>query len=76
MSTPSTNSYKNHGFPAEIIGHGVRLYFRFYLSYRDKEELLFFRGIIVSYEAILQWCHKFGQVYANGNALENSSTSY
>jgi putative transposase len=65
MSIPATNPYKNHRFPAEIISHGVWLYFRFCLSYRDVEELLFFRGIIVSYEAIRQWCHKFGQAYAN-----------
>jgi putative transposase len=29
------------------------------------EELLFVRGVIVSYEAIRQWCRKFGQSYAN-----------
>jgi putative transposase len=29
------------------------------------EELLFVRGIIVSYEAIRKWCRKFGQQYAN-----------
>ena len=65
MRTQSTNRYKNHRFPAEIISHGVWLYFRFCLSYRDVEELLFARGIIVTYEAIRQWCRKFGQPYAN-----------
>jgi putative transposase len=49
----------------EIISHGVWLYFRFCLSYRDVEELLFARGIIVTYEAIRKWCRKFGQAYAN-----------
>jgi putative transposase len=63
-STP-TNPYKHHRFPAEIISHGVWLYFRFCLSYRDVEELLFARGIIVTYEAIRKWCLKFGQPYAN-----------
>jgi putative transposase len=38
--------YKHHRFPAEIISHGVWLYFRFCLSYRDVEELLFACGII------------------------------
>jgi putative transposase len=66
MNTPtSTNRYKNHRFPAEIISHGVWLYYRFCLSYRDVEELLFARGIIVTYEAIRKWCRKFGQSYAN-----------
>src|SRR5882724_13350688 len=63
-STP-TNPYKHHRFPTEIISHGVWLYFRFCLSYRDVEELPFARGIIVTYEAIRKWCLKFGQPYAN-----------
>src|SRR5688500_4323474 len=31
--------YKNHRFSGEIISHGVWLYYRFTLSYRDVEEL-------------------------------------
>jgi putative transposase len=65
MSTPLTNRYKKHRFPAEIISHAVWLYLRFCLSYRDVEELLFAGGVIVTYEAIHQWCQKFGQPYAN-----------
>jgi putative transposase len=61
----SANPYKNHRFPAEIISHAVWLYFRFCLSYRDVEELLFARGVTVTYEAIRKWCRKFGQRYAN-----------
>src|SRR5262245_3678568 len=65
MNPSSSNRYKHHRFPAEIISHAVWLYFRFCLSYRDVEELLFARGIVVTYEAIRQWCRKFGQAYAN-----------
>jgi putative transposase len=61
----STLTYKNHRFPPEIISHAVWLYFCFCLSYRDVEELLFARGVIVTYEAIRKWCLKFGQAYAN-----------
>ena len=57
--------YKNHRFPGEIISHGVWLYYRFPLSYRDVPELLFERGIDVTHEAIRQWCLTFGQDYAN-----------
>ncbi len=57
--------YKNHRFPAEIISHSVWLYYRFCLSYRDVEELLFVRGIIVTYESIRKWCRNFGRQYAN-----------
>jgi len=42
-----------------------RLYFRFALSYRDVEELLAERGVIVTYETVRQWWRKFGQTYAN-----------
>jgi hypothetical protein len=65
--TPSAtpNPYKRHRFSGEIISHAVWLYYRFSLSHRDVEELLFVRGIIVSYEAIRKWCRKFGQQYAN-----------
>ena len=52
MSLPSTNRYKHHRFPAEIISHGVWLYCRFCLSDREVEELLFARGVLVTYEAI------------------------
>jgi hypothetical protein len=64
--TPSAtpDRYKHHRFPAEIISHGVWLYYRFCLSYRDVEELLFTRGVLVTYEAIRKWCRKFGQQYA------------
>src|SRR5882672_3110204 len=62
---PATTKYKNHRFPVEIISHAVWLYFRFCLSFRDVEELLLERGVVVTYEAIRKWCGKFGQQYAN-----------
>ena len=52
MNTPAINRYKHHRFPGKIISRGVWLYYRFCLSYRDGEELVFVRGIIVTYEAI------------------------
>src|SRR5690348_13648156 len=60
-----TASYKRHRYPCEIINEGVWLYFCFALRYRDVETLLAYRGIEVSYEAIQEWCLKFGQAYAN-----------
>ena len=66
MSTRATAiRYKNHRFPVEIISHAVWLYFRFCLSFRDVEELLLERGVVVTYEAVCKWCRKFGQQYAN-----------
>ncbi|MFF2964089.1 IS6 family transposase [Streptomyces sp. NPDC057963] len=58
-------SYKGHRYPVEVISRCVRLYFCFPLSFREVEELMLERGVIVSYETIRRWCAKFGQIYAN-----------
>ncbi|GAB2801868.1 IS6 family transposase [Streptomyces chlorus] len=58
-------SYKGHRYPVEIISHCVWLYFRFPLSFREVEELMLERGVIVSHETVRRWCLKFGQSYAN-----------
>ena len=65
MNIATAPSYRGFRFPQEIIAHAVWLYHRFSLSFRDVEELLFARGIIVTYETVRQWCRKFGQAYAN-----------
>jgi putative transposase len=52
--------YHGHRFPAAVISCAVRWYFRFQLSLRDIEELLFERGVVVSYETIRRWSDKFG----------------
>ena len=57
-------SYARHQFPAEVIQHAVWLYLRFTLSYRDVEELLAERGIVVTYESIRRWVVKFGPAFA------------
>lgn len=53
-----------HRFPIEIVSRCVWLYFRYSLSYRDVEEMMFERGITVSYEMIRVWCLKFGAEYS------------
>ncbi|WP_326756814.1 IS6 family transposase [Streptomyces hirsutus] len=57
---------RGHRYPAEVISHCVWLYFRFPLSFREVEELMLQRGILVSHETVRRWCAKFGQAYANG----------
>jgi putative transposase len=59
-------SYKGFRYPVEIISHCVWLYHRFPLSFREVEEMMMERGVVVTYETIRQWCRKFGQTYANG----------
>ena len=56
--------YHGYRFPSEIISRAVWLYHRFCISFRDVEDLLAERGIVVSYETIRQWCNTFGPVYA------------
>ena len=55
MKTDSA-SYRCPRFPPEIISHGVWLYHRFCLSFRDVEELLAKCGITVTYETVREWC--------------------
>ncbi len=58
-------SYFGYRFPPELIGHAVWRYFRFALGYRDVEEMLAERGVILTDETVRQWCRKFGQTDAN-----------
>ena len=55
--------YHRHRFPPDIISYAVWLYYRFSMSFRDIEDLLAERGVVVSYESIRRWCLKFGPQY-------------
>jgi putative transposase len=55
-----SGAFKGHRFPPEIIFYAVWAYFRFPMSFRDIEDLLYKRGVIVSYETIRSWVGKFG----------------
>jgi putative transposase len=57
-------SYARHRFPPDIIRHAVWLYLRFTLSYRDVEDILAERGLMVSNESIRRWLLKFGPIIA------------
>jgi putative transposase len=65
MKDTTTRPYKGYRFPPEIISYCLWLYFRFSLSYRDVEEIMAERGVVLTYETMRQWCLKFGQTYAN-----------
>jgi putative transposase len=58
--------YKGYRYPVEIISHCVWLYHRFPLSFREVQEMMMHRGVIVSYETIRSWCGTFGPVFARG----------
>ncbi|WP_247997885.1 IS6 family transposase [Brucella tritici] len=65
MIEPPASLYHRHRFPAEIIAEAVWLYFRFPLSFRMVEDMLAYRGIIVTHKTVREWAEKFGQDYAN-----------
>src|SRR5215210_3865770 len=49
--------YSGYRFPPDIIQRAVWMYLRFTLSFRDVEELLAERGIVVTYESIRRCAH-------------------
>jgi hypothetical protein len=57
-------SYGGYRFPPEIIQQAIWLYIRFTLSFRDVEDLLAERGILVSYESVRRWVNHFGPMIA------------
>ena len=56
--------YAGYRFPPAIIQQAVWLYARFILSFRDVEDLLAERGIMVSYETVRRWVRYFGPTIA------------
>jgi len=57
-------SYAGYRFPPEIIHQAIWLYLRFTLSFRDVEDLLPEREILVSYESVRRWVDHFGPMIA------------
>lgn len=51
---------KGHRFPVSIISHAVWRYHKFNDSFRDIQEELAYRNILVSHETVRSWCYKFG----------------
>jgi putative transposase len=58
------NPYRGYRFPQEIISQCVWLYFNFAVSLRDVELMMAFRGVLLTYETVRNWCDKFGASYA------------
>jgi putative transposase len=44
------------------------------VSFRDVEEMMASRGVLVSYETVRCWCDKFGHLYADGLRKRRSRT--
>lgn len=56
-----TQKLKRYRYPLEIISYVVWSSHRFNDSYRDIQERLLYRGIVVSHETIREWCIKFSR---------------
>jgi putative transposase len=52
-------SFKGRHFPKEIILMTVRWYVAYALSYRDIEELLNERGVIIDHATVHRWVFKY-----------------
>jgi putative transposase len=62
MTKPSP--FRNFKTSPEVIRLAVMMYVRFPLSLRNVEDLLYERGIDVSYETIRAWWNRFGPLFA------------
>lgn len=58
-----TRKPKRYRYPASIISYAVWKYHRFNLSFRDVQEQLAYRGVIVSHETLRKWCLKFSRQF-------------
>ena len=60
----SSSPFRCFNSSPEVIRLAVLMYVRFPLSLRNVEDLLFERGIDVSYETVRFWWNRFGPLFA------------
>jgi hypothetical protein len=65
INSTSASSFAPAGyrFPREVIAVAVRWYLRYGLSYRDVEELLAERGIVVDHVTVYRWVQTFTSMF-------------
>jgi transposase-like protein len=59
QAPPQSSSFTGFRYPLYVILVAVRWYLRYALSYRDVEELLAERGVIVDHVTIYRWVQRF-----------------
>ena len=57
-------SFKGAQFPREVILHAVFFYVRYAVSYRDLEEILAERGVVVDHATLNRWVVKYATTLA------------
>jgi transposase, IS6 family len=55
----SSSAFAGYRFPPEVISIAVRWYLRYGLSYRDVEEMLAERGVVVDHVTVYRWVQRF-----------------
>ena len=58
------SAFAGFRFPPDVIVVAVRWYLRFGLSYRDVEELLAERGVVVDHVTVYRWVQRFTPLLA------------
>jgi transposase, IS6 family len=64
-SIPARSTFAGFRFPPDVIVLAVRSYLRFGPSYRDLEELLTERGVVVDHVTIYRWVLRFTPLLAD-----------
>jgi hypothetical protein len=59
------SAFSGFRFPPDVIVLAVRWYLRFGLSYRDVEELLAQRGVVVDHVTVYRWVQRFTSLLAD-----------
>jgi len=57
-------SFKGAQFPKDVILHAVYFYLRYGVSYRDLEEILAERGVVVDHATLNRWVVKYAPLIA------------
>jgi hypothetical protein len=63
--SPPRSAFVGFRFPSEVIVVAVRWYLRYFLSYRDVEELLVERGVEVDHVTLFRWVQRFTPLLAD-----------
>lgn len=57
-------SFKGAQFPRDVILHAMYFYLRYSVSYRDLEEILSERGVVVDHATLNRWVIKYSPLVA------------
>ncbi|MFZ5965431.1 IS6 family transposase [Thalassococcus sp. BH17M4-6] len=68
-------SFKGSQFPRDVILHAVFFYVRYAVSYRDLEEILAERGVVVDHATLNRWVVKFASALATTAQRRKAATA-